>query len=73
MVKDVEKNPWLKLAVAVLSAPVAIFVFDWAGFEWSRSVWGWIIFLSSDAGMTSFVGSALSMALMLRNARRRPG
>jgi hypothetical protein len=68
---DVQKSPWLNLTVAVLSAPIALFVFDWAGFDWNRSVWGWIIFLSSDAGMTSFVGSALSMALLLRNARRR--
>lgn len=60
-----ERSRSFKLIVALLSAPVAVYMFDWAGFEWSRSVLGWIIFLSSDAGMTSFVGGGLSIALML--------
>jgi hypothetical protein len=46
-------------------------MFHWAGFEWTRSVLGWIIFMSSDAGMTSFVGTVLSIALVLLKRRRR--
>jgi hypothetical protein len=68
-----EKSHAFKLVVALLSAPVAVYMFDWAGFEWTRSVWGWIIFMSSDAGMTSFVGAVLSIALVLLKRRRRVG
>jgi hypothetical protein len=66
-----EKSRSFKLVVALLSAPVAVYMFDWAGFEWTRSVLGWIIFMSSDAGMTSFVGTVLSIALVLLKRRRR--
>jgi len=68
---DFERSHWFKLIVAVLSAPVAICLFDWAGYAWDRSVLGWIIFMSSDAGLTSFVGSVLSVALVLHKHRRR--
>jgi hypothetical protein len=66
-----EKSHSFKLVVALLSAPVAVYMFDWAGFEWTRSVWGWIIFMSSDAGMTSFVGTVLSISLILLKRHRR--
>jgi hypothetical protein len=68
---DVENSRWFKLVVAVLSAPIAIYLFDWASFEWSHSLWGWVIFMSSDAGLTSFVGTVLSVALLLLKARQR--
>jgi hypothetical protein len=66
-----EKSRSFKLVVALLSAPVAVYMFDWAGFEWTHSVWGWIIFLSSDAGVTSFVGTVLSIALIFLKRPRR--
>jgi hypothetical protein len=70
-VADVAGSRWFKLVVAVLSSPVAIYLFDWAGFEWSHSLWGWVIFMSSDAGLTSFVGTVLSVGLLLLKSRQR--
>ena len=68
---DVPKNPRFQVAVAILSAPVAVCLFDWAGFDWQKSFLGWVIFMSADAGMTSFVGVVAALAL-LQARRRRP-
>jgi hypothetical protein len=70
---DLEKKPWFKLLVAALCAPLAVYIFHWAGFEWTRSAWGWIIFLSADAGLTSFIGTVLSIGLILWKPRHAPG
>jgi hypothetical protein len=67
-----ENSRWFQLVVAIASAPVAVYLFDWAGYAWDRSVLGWIIFMSSDAGLTSFVGATLSIALVLLRHNRRP-
>jgi hypothetical protein len=66
-----EKSHWFKLVVAILSAPLAVYLFDWAGYAWDRSVLGWVIFMSSDAGLTGFVGTMLSIAFVLLKHRRR--
>jgi hypothetical protein len=68
---DVPKDPRFQVAVAILSAPVAYWLFDWAGFDWQESLVGWVIFLSADAGMTSFVGSCVAIALLIARWRRR--
>ncbi|MGZ5200282.1 MAG: hypothetical protein ACXWC4_10975 [Telluria sp.] len=67
---DFQKTQRFPLVVAVLSAPVAVYLFDWAGFDWQKSFWGWVIFLSADAGMTSFVGTAMALAMLLIKVRR---
>jgi hypothetical protein len=67
---DVPRNPRFQIAVAVLSAPVAYWLFDWAGFDWQRSFVGWLIFLSADAGMTTFVATVMSVALFVVRRRR---
>jgi hypothetical protein len=66
---ELRRNHWFKIAVAVLSAPVALYLFDWAGFEWRHSITGWVIFLSSDAGLTSFVDAVLAIAIILVKPR----
>jgi hypothetical protein len=66
----IPKSPRFQAAVAILSWPVALYLFDWAGFDWQRSFWGWVIFLAADAGMTSFVSAVVAIALLVVHRRR---
>jgi hypothetical protein len=67
----IPKSPRFQIAVAILSWPVALYMFDWAGFDWQKSFLGWVIFLAADAGMTSFVSVVVALALLFAD-RRRP-
>jgi hypothetical protein len=69
----IPKKHQFNLAVTILAAPIAVYMFDWAGFKWADSFWGWLIFLSSDAGITSFVSGALSIAIILIKPTHRHG
>jgi hypothetical protein len=68
---DIPKSPRFQIAVAILSWPVALYMFDWAGFDWQKSFLGWVIFLAADAGMTSFVSVTVAIALLIARRRRR--
>jgi hypothetical protein len=66
----IPKKVRFEIAVSILSAPVAYWLFDWAGFDWDKSFVGWVIFLSADAGMTSFVATVVTVALLIARHRR---
>jgi hypothetical protein len=66
----IPKKLRFEIGVAILSAPVALYLFDWAGFDWQKSVLGWVIFLSADAGMAGFVATVVSVALLVVRHRR---